>query len=464
MTYQELDERSLQVARALINSGVRPNEIVGIKLNRDPRIIVAMLGVLRAGGAFLPLDLGLPLLRSKFMMENSKLPYLLTDDLDGEVPEYTRVISMGEIEKSCYPKENILGITPEQLAYVIYTSGSTGVPKGVMIQHQSLIHFIQGIQQAIDLHSIKQYLCLAPMSFDIFMVESLLPLSLGKTIILAQENHRKNPLRLAKLLIEKNVELVQMTPTAMSMFLSIQRSRSALRNVKIMMIGGEPFPRRLLEQLLQLTGSAIYNVYGPTEGTVWAAAGRLYGDREIHLGSFLNYSEPLLLDALMTPVNTGEIGELFISGMGLALGYVNNDEETDKRFIEYHDGACKKRVYRTGDLLTRRKDGTFVFVGRADNQIKIKGHRIEPEEIEKMLLLHPDVTGALVFKAGEEEETFLSAWYCSPTSISIAEWTSFLSSRLSEYMIPSIFKQVDRLPLNNNGKLDRKACMAERHK
>ncbi|MEK3786097.1 amino acid adenylation domain-containing protein [Paenibacillus sp. FSL K6-1230] len=465
MTYRELDEASEHMAHALLQSGVNPADLVGIWTRRGPEMLIAMLGVMKSGAAFLPIDAQLPPARVAYMLDNAQAPFLLMDEgfpnvdelrADAIILHYREMEQLEARSASNCPNCPGTAQAPEELAYVMYTSGSTGLPKGVMITRQGLLNFILDFRAAIDFEHLDTFLCLAPMSFDIFMVETILPLTMGKRVIIAEDRHRQNPLLLGRLIAEEQIDFIQMTPSAMSMLLGFERVREHIRQVKMILVGGEPFPLPLLRQLQELTEATIYNVYGPTEGTVWVAAGNLTNAEEIHIGAFLRHTEPLILDEHGKSIEDGHTGELYITGECLARGYIQNAEETAARFLVYEYQQKQLRVYKTGDLVRRQADGNLCFVGRVDHQIKLKGRRIEPEEIERAMLLHPLVTHAVSGVDDQAHTPFLFALYISQELVSGEQWRAFLKDKLPHYMIPRSFHRADALPLNHNGKVDRK--------
>ncbi|GGG07044.1 hypothetical protein GCM10010912_59630 [Paenibacillus albidus] len=459
LTYRELDEKSLYYAAILQTEGIKENDIVGISVKRGLDMILLILAVLRAGACFLPIDLSLPKSRKQYIITNSNMRCLLVDEECWGKFHDLQVINIATRKASQgMPQYTAPRIKSNQLAYVIYTSGSTGLPKGVMIEHGSLKQFALDIQKKIDFSQIQSILCLTNMSFDIFIVESLLPLSLGKEVVMAEEKYQRNPLILANLIRNEKIDMVQMTPTSMSMLLQFKRNNHCLLHLKLILIGGEPFPLHLLHTLRSITDSAtIYNMYGPTEATIWVTAANVTDALVIHLGDVFESSQIMIIDADGNSINQGGIGELYILGQCLARGYLNNPEKTRERFSEYKDDLHTKKVYRTGDLVKLSEKGQLLFVGRVDNQVKIRGHRIELEEVEQIMISYDGVKQAIVFVDKNERghENYLSALYCSDHTISASYWYEYLAEWLPDYMIPVFFRKVDHIPTNSNGKMDR---------
>lgn len=460
LTYREIEEKSRYYATVLRNEGVKNGDIVGITIRRGIDMIVWILSILRVGACFLPIDRTLPALRKQFIIANSNVRCLVADEEYEEVFKDLQIINISSIITSQEMLQvDLPRIENKQLAYVMYTSGSTGLPKGVMIEHGALKKFVTDIQGRIDFSQIKSVLCLTNMSFDIFIVESLLPLALGKEVVIAEEKLQKNPLLLAKLILNEKIDMVQMTPTSMSMLLQFKRNNKCLLHVKLILIGGEPFPLHLLLKLRSVANSAaIYNMYGPAEATVWVTAANITHASTIHLGEVFESSQITIMDEDGNPTRPGETGELYISGSCLARGYLNNLKKTNERFMEKSDGYCIKRMYRTGDLVNLTEDGRLLFAGRVDNQVKIRGHRIELEEVEQTMSSFHGVKQAIVFvnKNLHGQEQYLSALYSSDQAIPLRYWHDFLEERLPDYMIPAEFKRIDYFPTNSNGKIDRK--------
>lgn len=462
LSYKELNERANQLARKLREKGVQADRIVGIMVNRSFEMIIGILGVLKAGGAYLPIDPVYPADRIQFMLEDSSSHILLSQKKFIEGIHYEGdYINLDERDIYAGDDSNPAIINSSRdLAYVIYTSGSTGTPKGVMIEHGAVCNFIRGISEKIDFSEGKTILALTTISFDIFVMETLLPLSRGLSVVIADESQQKNPKLLNELIIQNHVDMLQSTPSGMQLLLRYDEELQGLKYLKEIMVGGEPFPTSLLERLKRLSNAKIYNLYGPTEATVWSTL------KDVSLCSSINIGKPICNTQIyIVDENSGlqpvtEEGELCIAGDGLARGYLNRPELTEEKFVAnpFNPGS---KMYRTGDLVQWLPDGNIEFLGRIDNQIKLNGYRIELEEIEYQLLKHHSIKEAVVIaKEGKEGNKFLCAYFMSDIELQDTVLKEYLSKSLPQYMIPPYFMRLENFPLTPNGKMDRK-CLPE---
>lgn len=459
ITYGELDERSNKVARALREKLVKPDEIVGIMIRRSPEMLIGILGILKAGAAYLPLDQDYPQERIEYMLQDSGAEILLSEK--GIKPEIEFGGSVINIDDSSIVTKSGSGVenvnNSGDLAYVIYTSGSTGKPKGVMIEHRAVINFFKGVTDKIDFSSEKSILALTTISFDIFVLETLLPLSKGMKIVLASESEQNNPRHLCELLRKNYIDMFQSTPSRIKQLLIHDPGLSFLKNVKEIMIGGEAFPQILLEKLKQFEKMKIYNMYGPTETTVWSAISDLTDKESIDIGEPMANTQIYFTDENNRILPVGCEGELCIAGDGLARGYLNRPDLTQEKFIPNPiNEGCK--MYKTGDIGKWLPDGKLECFGRVDNQVKIRGHRIELEEIETQLLRYGAVKEAAVSaKESRDGIKYLCAYIVRDREVNISELKNYLLNKLPNYMVPAFFVDIDKLPMTPNGKIDRKA-------
>jgi tyrocidine synthetase-3 len=477
ITYNQLNRKSNQLAYLLKEKGVRPDTIVGIMVERTVEMIIGILGILKAGGAYLPIDPGFPEERITYMLKDSKAQILVVNDTTcaswlSFAPE--SLLNLSEGHHLNFPASQLPSFPaslPSSLAYVIYTSGSTGKPKGVMIHHQAVHNFIIGMTQRIDFTPGKTILALTTISFDIFVLETLLPLLRGLRIIIADERQQLDINLLEELIVKTGVDMLQATPTRMQMFTTNRSQASCLHNLKEIMVGGEPFPGNLLEDLRQITSAMIYNMYGPTETTVWSTMKDLtpLPITEINIGQPTANTQIYILDKNNQPQPLGVIGDLYIGGDGLSMGYINRPELTAEALKSPDNDnhrsyrSHKSYIYRTGDLARWLPDGNIEFLGRIDSQVKIRGFRIELEEIETHLLAYPNIKEAVVIdRADSNHNKFLCAYLVlkNTQDIDIPKLREFLSQSLPGYMVPSYFVTVDKIPLTANGKIDRKSLPA----
>ena len=462
LTYIELNERANQLARYIQSKGMAHNSIVGLLVHRSLEMVIGILGILKAGAAYLPIDPGYPNERISFMLNQSHTRLILTDrdnpDIDPTVNCESVNISLSNITIYSADTFNLESdkAKANDLAYVIYTSGSTGKPKGVMVHHRALCNLINGITDNIHLGN-KTIVSLTTISFDIFFLETILPLTIGMKVIIANEEEQSIPKYLFDLIVKHHVEVLQSTPTRMKLILDAQQDQDCLNILSHILIGGERFPSSLLTRLKKVTSAEIYNLYGPTETTVWSTIKNMTHYKKITIGKPLANTQLYILDDHLFPVSIGSVGEIYIAGDGVSLGYLHNPDLTKELFLA-NPFIASRIMYRTGDLGRWFKDGEIECLGRNDNQVKIRGLRIEIEEIESCLSTHTLVKEAIVAvredKAGKKH---LCAFLTGERRPSDEDLRSHLLKTLPNYMIPAWFTWLKAIPLTPNGKTDRRA-------
>ncbi len=416
MTYAELNQQANQMAHYLMSLGVGPDTLVGICVDRSPLMMIGLLGILKAGGAYVPLDPDYPHSRLQFMVENSQLSLLLSQThlVDRLPPTTTRVVNLeqeGEqIAKQSYenpPRHS----GPKDLAYVIYTSGSTGQPKGVMIEHQALANFLLDMQSRLAFTPDDHLLAVTTLSFDIAALELYLPLISGAQVTLVDRHTASDGKRLIDTLSEVPITVMQATPTTWKLLLQSGWQQS--RPLKIV-CGGEALSPDLGAALLQQS-QQLWNVYGPTETTIWSSAHDItrHPGRPELIGAPLSNTQIVLLDSQHRWVPAGVPGELCIGGAGLARGYLHRPELTAERFIEREHSGQTHRLYKTGDLARWLPGATLEYLGRLDHQIKLRGFRIETGEIESAIKQHTAVQDAAVVLVEQTDLPYLAAFVLS---------------------------------------------------
>ncbi len=458
-SYQDLNARSNRVARLLIKKGVKPNKIVGIMVKRSLEMVIGLLAIIKAGGAYLPIDPSYPSSRINYMLDDSKVDIVLTQgDLTNKIEFRGQFIDLNCSSDYDNDNSNILSInTSNDLVYVIYTSGSTGIPKGVMIEHKSVCNFIKGITEKIDFSSCNTILALTTISFDIFVLETLLALSQGLKIVIANEEQQRNPKLLSELIINNNVDIMQITPSRLKLLIGSSKNLVCFKKLKVIMVGGEPLSQKLLDELKRISNARIYNMYGPTETTIWSTVKDQTDCNEVNIGKPILNTNIYIVDCENKKVNVGQEGELCIAGYGLARGYINKPELTSEKFVQnpFEPG---ERMYKTGDIARWLPNGDIECLGRVDNQVKIRGFRIELEEIEKQLTNVDGIHDSVVIaKENSYGDKYLVAYYISVKEFSVSEINTYLGNNLPEYMIPSVYVRLDSLPMTLNGKVDRRA-------
>lgn len=461
MSYRELNVKANQLAGKLIEKGVQPGAIIGVMTKRSFEMLISIIAVLKAGGAYLPIDPEYPVKRIQYMLDDCKAQLLITQKgSGGDIRFEGQIIDVTDerlFQGSTANHESIS--TPRDLAYVIYTSGSTGKPKGVMLEHQSVNNFFEGMSEKIDFKPGKTILALTTLSFDIFVLETLLPLSKGMTVVIATEDQQKDPAGIEELIIKNAVDMLQATPSRMKLLFSMDGNQICLKGLREIMIGGEPFPGDLLSELQQLTTAKIYNLYGPTETTVWSAVKELTHENKITIGRPIANTRIYIVDPDYNLQPVGVVGELCIAGEGLARGYYNRKELTEEKFVA-NPFVPGERMYRTGDLAKWLPDGEIECLGRHDQQVKIRGFRIELSEIENKLTKHALIREAVVVVREERQESkSLWAYLVAGPGLVVSEIRKYLADELPDYMIPSHFIQLEQLPLTPNGKVNRQALM-----
>ncbi len=466
LTYRELNERANRCAHYLRSVGVGPNTIVGVLMTRSTEMVVALLGILKAGGAYLPLDPLYPTDRLAFLVEDAAVPLVLTQrqwrsKLQGHPVPLFCLDADGEALARHSSENPSRSVRPEDLAYVIYTSGSTGKPKGCLITHRGVCNRLAWMQERYPIDASDCVLQKTPYTFDVSVWEFFWPLMKGARLLFSRPEGHTDSAYLARLIQERGVTVCHFVPSMLSFFL---REPDVARCVSLRRIftSGEALPYRLMSECLQKLGARLHNLYGPTEASVdvtyWDCEER--PDKKVPIGRPVANTDIFVLDASLKPVPWGEEGEIYIGGVQLARGYLNRPELTAERFIEVAHEGRTDRVYKTGDRGRVLADGTVEYLGRLDFQVKVRGFRIELGEIEAALETMPGVQAAVVLVRDESsEDPKLVAYLQTATGgeIFIREVRRYLGERLPAHMVPNVVVRLDQLPVNANGKLERKS-------
>ncbi|AFZ11267.1 amino acid adenylation domain protein [Crinalium epipsammum PCC 9333] len=471
LTYQELNIRANQVANYLQSLGVQPDSLVAICVERSLEMLVALLGILKSGAAYLPLDPAYPQERLAFMLEDAQVSVLLTQQDIVETLD-AKSLRKSHIKLVCIDRdwEMIFQSSQQQpmsqvnsnnLAYVIYTSGSTGKPKGVQICHASAVNFLCSMHQQLEINETDVLLAVTSLSFDIAGLELFLPVTSGSCVVIASREVAIDGNKLIAKIHESSATIMQATPATWRMLLTAGWQGN--QKLKIL-CGGEALPQQLANELLNKS-ACLWNLYGPTETTIWST---IYQVKEpnnlVFIGRPIANTQIYLLDRNLQPVPVGVAGELYIGGAGLSRGYLNRPELTTERFIAnpFIEGNS---IYQTGDLARYLPDGNIEYFGRIDDQVKVRGFRIELGEIEAIISQYPLVQQAvIVAKEDNSGDKYLAAYIiphvASPENTISSELRNWLQDKLPSYMIPSSFVVLEKLPLTPNGKIDRKALPA----
>ena len=458
ITYQDLNKKANSLAHFLRNNkNISRNDLVGVLCNRSIEMIVSILAILKAGGAYIPIDPSYPLDRIYYMLDMSNSKLLLTQKhLDSKV-EFDKKLFV-DLDSNIYNDytENLEPISkPDDLAYVIFTSGSTGKPKGVMLKQKNIVNFTYAMMKEFNFSISSSIACITTVSFDIFVLETIVPLLNGLRIILANEEEQTNVKLFNSLCINNNVDIIQTTPSRMQTFMLNKTYLDFIKNASYILIGGEPFPSSLLSNLKEISNAKIYNMYGPTETAVWSTLRDLSDTNEITIGKPIGNTQVYILDKNRHPLPIGVPGDIYISGDGVSKGYLNNPELTNNSFIP-NTFIPNTLMYKTGDLGFFTSNGEIVCLGRSDSQVKIRGLRIELGEIESLMLKYPNIKKACVIKQTLNNREFISAYFVAEKRINVNKLRKQLLSSLPRYMLPSYFIALADFPYTPNGKIDKK--------
>jgi amino acid adenylation domain-containing protein len=467
LTYEELNRRANQLAHYLNALGVGADSRVGICLDRSIEMVVGLLGILKAGAAYVPLDPSYPVDRLLYMIDDAGLELLLTQRNSESALQAHPVASLRvdedwhKVAKHAEANPNCC-VTSDNLAYVMYTSGSTGSPKGVMISHRAICNHMLWMQETFAFSTSDRILQKTSFSFDASVWEFFAPLFSGAELVMAQPWEHHNAEYLVKTVAEEKITILQLVPAMLSVFLQTPGVADC-RDLRVVFCGGEALPRSLQDTFSQHLSAELCNLYGPTESTIDATYWNCRFDepqQAVAIGRPVSNTRAYVLDQEQQLVPLGARGELYLGGAGLARGYLGRPELTADRFVpDGVSGRVGERLYRTGDEVRFGADGRLEYLGRLDQQVKVRGHRIELEEVEEVLNGHEGIKASVVVVRGEQS----LVGYVVPAT---ADWLSqgdlrqYLSERLPAYMIPSVFVELPALPLTANGKVDRQALPA----
>lgn len=467
-SYSDLDRRANQLAHRLVRLGVGPGVLVGVCLRRSPELLRALLAVLKSGGAFVPLDPSYPRERLAYLIKDSGVAAVLTEaDVAARLPETTLLVRIDadrpEIARE-HDRPPTTSVSPVDLAYVIYTSGSTGRPKGVKVSHRAIVNYLTWCLGAYGIGPGSRVPVSSSIAFDATMTSLLAPLLVGGSVVLLQEGDEIGALRAG--LTRGEYDVVKLTPAYLDVLRESFRPGDPAPSVATLVVGGEAFSRASLERWRgRARATRIFNEYGPTEAAVACCAyevpAALPKSSTVPIGRPITNVEVYVLDRYLQPVPIGVVGEIHVGGVGLADGYLGRPDLTAERFIRHPfrpDPA--ERLYRTGDLARYLPDGTIEYLGRADGQLKVRGIRVEPEEVEAVLLEHPSVRAAAVGVVGTQPHTRRLVAYVVADDVDAAKLRELAAGALPQFMVPSSFVFLPALPMSSNGKVDRRAVDA----
>ena len=462
LSYADLNERSEKIAAYLIELGAAKEMPISVCLDRSFELVICILGILKAGATYVPIDMSYPQDRIDFMLKDCGNNIILTkekfkDRITHSIEAKVVLVDkdLEKINKAAKVKEEI-SVSPEDSCYIIYTSGSTGKPKGVVIKHGAFVNLISSVVEKVDFSPNKKMISLTSMCFDIFSIDTITPLTQGLTVVLTNDLENKEPNEIVKLIKKYKVQMMQTTPSRYKTLLSCEDKGRFLSGMTDVLVAGEQFTYWLLKELGKYENLNIYNFYGPTETTIYSTGCKLEKEDKITIGKpILNTYIYILNDSLQLQP-TGVVGEIYISGAGVAKGYLNRPELTSEKFKPdpFRKGYT---MYKSGDLGRWTVEGNIECLGRIDNQVKIHGFRIEIDEIENRLLKCKNIDDAVVVaKYDPNGEKYICAYVVSKEKILVNDLYLSLGKWLPKYMIPAKFIQVTELPMTPNGKVNRK--------
>jgi len=464
LSFRELDRLSDRIAAGLIRKKAGKNDLVAVLFEREASAYAAEIAVLKSGAGFIPLIPEYPDDRIDYCMKDSGSRLLLTTEklrktrLFREAGyEAVTVEELLEQESAALRDRSFPQVSEGDLAYCIYTSGTTGRPKGVLIEHRNIANYVNRNGKSVDVMHFaapgRVSLAVAPFSFDFSLEEELVPLCSGNTVVLATDEQIHDPVKFADMVIRTGADAVACTPTYLLGLLAVQESREALKRIRLFHIGAEAFPKRLFSMLRELRkDSTVMNVYGPTECTIISSASVVTGDEEITVGRPRANMQYFILDPAGKELPAGRKGELIICGSQVGRGYVGRND-AENAFFTYRG----RPAYHTGDLASWTHSGEILLHGRIDNQIKLRGYRIELSEIESVMAESPEILSAAVAVKETEGAKYLVGYYTAPKAVDTLLLKSRLREKLPDYMVPNVFIRIGKMPVSENGKLDRDA-------
>lgn len=444
-----------KIENIFIESELSDSDIVAIAVPRSFYLIAAIISCLDAGITYLLIDINAqPKSRIEFMLNNADVNTVLSVSSVNFDFGNRKVLFLDDCSDTVntFTEQS----TMNNLAYILYTSGTTGTPKAVEVTKKGLLNFIESMKRKIGFSEGEIIASFTNCTFDIFFLEAIVPLYCAMTVRLATEEQVENPVKLVRFLKDENTTVLQITPSRLRLLKMVDNELSFLNDFKIIMVGGEPFPAELLQTLQKIHGCKIFNMYGPTETTIWSTIADLSKEKEIHIGAPIDNTSIYLLKDDFTETNENEIGEICIGGDGLANGYYNNAVQTKESF-KVLPFAPYERVYRTGDLGYYNINNHLIYCGRKDSQVKINGKRVELEEIEVQINNISGIKQAIV--CFDEEKSQLISFYLSDNSINELLIKEKLNAVLPNYMIPIKYIRLDNFFYTVSGKTDRKKLL-----
>ena len=454
-TYSFLDKCSSTLAIQIIKRGISSNSIIGLLTQRSPNMIIGMLGILKSGAAFMPLELEAPDERLQFIISNTNPDYVIVDDESVERNFNADKINISEINFSELVELSIdVERKSNDLTHVLHTSGSTGRPKGVLIENTSILNVFNYVRDLVNLNEHDNVLSMTPVTFDVFSAETLLPLILGSKVIILDISITLKVEKVLSILQKEKISFFQCSPTALQQLIPKDFNRGFFKGVKNVISAGEPLLDTVRKKFSDVTNTNLYNLYGPTETTLFSTGKDVSKGKSLNIGTPIYNTEVRIMNNSQKLLPINEEGEIYIGGMGVARGYINQPELTNELFKEIDD----KRFYKTGDFAKWNESGEIDFIGRIDNQIQLGGIRIESGEIENSILSYPDVSEvAVVAKKDEKDVNYLVAYLVAGKRINESKIREYLSESIPLYIIPRKLIQLESMPYTFSRKINRKS-------
>ncbi|SBS34861.1 Tyrocidine synthase 3 [Marinomonas spartinae] len=465
MTYRQLDQRANIISQILINGGIQSGDVIGVYMNRGENLVAVLLGILKAGACYLPLDPYYPEERLAYMVNRANTTLVVSDnfeEMDWLNSDCLR-LDVNQVDFTLPVAPTLSYLDEDAMCYVIFTSGSSGNPKGVMLSHRTVVNYLLWMKSEFELSENSRILNLSTISFDVSVWEIFLPLISGGSCVLIAEETKYDPVLLVESVRRHQVTMAQFVPTSLRTLVdsNILQQCSSLEHI---FSGGEALSQRLVDELAAQFSGKIHNLYGPTEATIFSCHWRCLpnlNETMVPIGKPVPYAQIYLLDDNLQEVAIGECGELYLAGDTLAKGYIGQQELTEERFLPNPFAQDpRQKMYRTGDLVSMREDGVLLFHGRADYQVKLRGHRIELTEIEAQLQALPNISlAAVIVDDTNKTSPYLKAFY-TPTNKDIDDLQTIkeaLAKVLPYYMQPSRYYSFDSLPTLPNGKINKNA-------
>lgn len=457
-TYEELNEKANFLAQKILDQNIA-SDIIAFSLNRSAAMIVTILAILKSGHTYLPIDPEYPIERIEFMLENSNTKLLITNQHFYQKIDYQGLCINYEALSFDKKVENLnLSIPSDKPCYIMYTSGSTGIPKAVTIRHYNVLNFVKSMQERLNYTPSRdnKVLSVTTVCFDIFVFELFPTLLSGLTLVIADELESRSPKLLSDMIQKHKITKILTTPSRIELLFSNTAYINSLSTIKEFILGGEPLPTTLLDKLQEQTKANIFNLYGPTETTVYSTLKDVTHTNFITIGKPIHNTQIYILNEHLHLQPIGSVGEICIGGDGVGCGYYHNPEKTNSVFVANPYG--NDIIYKTGDLGYWQSDGELICLGRKDHQIKIRGYRVELDDISNHILTFEGIEQCVVIdKTDADGKKYLCAYFVSQEEIDMAELKKYLVDILPHYMIPSYFVPIDRIPLTLNHKVDRKA-------